>query len=108
MTTMSEVLEYLVDMRAAALKPKSLAELFDQMIWLTDDNGGAIHEVRRQWLEGNDPLRVEVALLMSEAFPFGARPDMEKVFNNICNRWPEFRALCVKILDDWDKQFGKP
>lgn len=108
MTSMSDVMEFLVDKRASALKPKLLAELLDQMIWLTDDNGGAINEVRQQWLNGNDPLRIEVALLMKEAFPFGTRPDMEKVFNNICNKWPDFRALCNKTLDDWDKQFGKP
>jgi hypothetical protein len=108
MTSMSEVMEFLVNDSVPGLKPGVLADLFDRLVWITADNGEAIQKVRWQWLEGSDPLRIEIALLMNEMFPCGNRSDMEELFNKICSKWPNFRALCEQTLCEWDKQFKMP
>ncbi len=108
MTSISDVMEFLVDSSVPGLKPDVLADLFDRLVWITADNGESIQKVRQRWLDGRDPLRIEIALLMNEMFPSGNRSDMEELFNKICNKWPNFRPLCDRTLYEWDNQFNKP
>lgn len=101
------MMEFIVENRAAELSPKVLADLFDRLIWIMNDNGYSISKVRQQWLAGSDILRLEVALLMSETFPFNSRLEMEQEFLRISNSWPQFRGVCDQILEQWDLQSRK-
>jgi hypothetical protein len=99
-----EVMNFLVDSRSAELDLDVVADLFDRMIWISSDNGGAIICVRERWLFGEDRVRVEVALRMNEVFPCNSREEMSSVFDRIGERWPDLWTLCVDWLARWDRQ----
>lgn len=106
MTSISDVMNFLFDNAGSHLAPKVLAGLFDQMLWiLNDENGAGINEVRQEWLLGRDSRRVEVALLMDEIFPFDGRARMEQEFIKIREEWPHLGDICDQILKQWDMQF---
>jgi hypothetical protein len=75
-------------MRAPGLRQRDLADLFDRLLWLTKDNGSEVLQVRDQWLTGDDPEKVEIALLMNEVFPAKDKRSMVELFNDICRKWP--------------------
>jgi hypothetical protein len=104
--SIEDVMEFLVDNRTPDLELNVLADIFDRLIWVVDDNGAGIGIVRRKWLNGDDATRVEVALRMEEVFPFQSREEMEGTFSEISRRWPRFGHLCEKILHQWDIQFS--
>jgi hypothetical protein len=94
---MSNVMDWLIGHRAPALPADALAEVFDRMIWCLDDNGGALLQVREQWLVSEDRDRVEIALAMQETFPFQEAAKMNEVFARISAKWPELAASCEAI-----------
>lgn len=106
MTSMSDVMDFLVENRAPELKPAVLADIFDRLIWIVRDNGEEISKVRKLWLEGNDPLRAEIALLMSEVFPYSSRSELRSKLAELSIRWPKLQQLCDRLLSDWDNQFN--
>ncbi|RLC02251.1 MAG: hypothetical protein DRI57_30255, partial [Deltaproteobacteria bacterium] len=105
MITVSEVMTYLVENRAAGLPAASLAEVFDRLTWCLSDNGGEMLRVRKDWLECDDPVKIEVALGMSETFPYETREEMVAKFDRIADRWPRLTGRCDKIIRMWDQQF---
>lgn len=105
MVAISDLMEYIISNRAPELRKDVLADFFCRMMWIVADNGAGISAVRRTWLQGDDPLRVEIALLMDETFPFDDRADMAVNFSRIGCKWPEFQTLCNNILAQWDSQF---
>ncbi len=97
MTTTQEVMDFLVRRRAMELKLEVIADLFDRLIWILDDNGQELEVVREKWLEGDDPVRVEIALQMSETFPYYEREKMERIFEDIGNKWPNLKSICEEV-----------
>jgi hypothetical protein len=104
MKTIQDVMESLVARRAPQLPAQALADIFDRLTWCLDDNGAEIEGVRRNWLEGEEPEKIAIALAMNEVFPCASREEMTRLFQRITARWPEFQPLCQEILDRWDKQ----
>jgi hypothetical protein len=105
MPTISDIMDFLVDNRAPDLRLKVLADLFDRLAWVLNDDGEGIYTVRRAWLCETDPVRVEISLLMDETFPMANRGDLEKCLTRVAGTWPRFKSLCDDILNRWDKQF---
>lgn len=104
MNPMKLFMEYLVEHRAPDLPVKALAEVFDQLLWCTDDNGEEILSIRCEWLNSNSLYKAQVALAMSEVFPCYTRDEMVKLFGRITSRWPDLHGECEKWLIRWDKQ----
>ncbi|MFA0813966.1 hypothetical protein [Microbulbifer epialgicus] len=102
---MEEIMNYLFKRSIVGLPPGDLAEVFDKLIWCMDDNGAEIETVRKKWLLSSDREKVEVALGMSETYPYDSRQEMINGFELIKNRWPNLEPKCREILDRWNKQF---
>ncbi|RLC19095.1 MAG: hypothetical protein DRI57_07605 [Deltaproteobacteria bacterium] len=60
----------------------------DRLIRCLADNGEEMFRVRKDWLECDDPAKVEVALNMSETFPYDTYREMTRKFDKITDRWP--------------------
>ncbi len=106
MITIEEIMTYLVRNRIPVLPAASLAEVFDRLIWCLADNGRGILEARKDWLECDDPAKVEIALNMSETFPCDTREEMVELFDKIADKWPRLTDRCDEIIRMWDKQFS--
>lgn len=104
MIPICDVMNFLIENRADGLEPKVLADLFDRMIWILRDNGGELLKVRDAWMNGEDPFRVEIALLMSEVAPFSNSLDMEENLSKIITRWPKFINLCEQVRRQWGRK----
>jgi hypothetical protein len=98
MTNTQEVMDFLVSRRATGLKLEVIADLFDRLIWILDDNGYELEIVRKRWLEGDDPIRAEIALRMNETFPYEEYQAMEEAFSKISNRCPHLKCICEAVL----------
>ena len=94
----NEMMEFLFANRAPSLPPQALADVFDQLIWCMADNGEALLKVREDWLRSNDKPRVEIALAMNETYPFDDASEMEAVFSQISEKWPELSARCRQLM----------
>jgi len=106
MITIEEVMTYLVRNSVPGLPPNSLAEVFDRLIWCLTDNGEGMLRVRKDWLECDDPAKIEVALNMSETFPCDTREEMVELFDKITDKWPRLTDRCDEIIRMWDQQFS--
>jgi hypothetical protein len=59
------IAEFMFERRARELPLEELAELLDELTWALDEpTVMQVAETRRSWLEGDDPERIRVALLM--------------------------------------------
>lgn len=105
---MEDIAELLFRRRAPNLPPKALADVLDRLIWMTDDNGKAICDTLRRWIESGDRQRAEVALEASEVFLFTDREKMVRAFDNLCFIAPELRKRCDENLSEWDAQHVRP
>ena len=108
MITIKEVMTYLVGNSVPGLPAASLAEVFDRLIWCLADNGDGILEVRKDWLECDDPAKVEVALNMSETFPYDTYKEMTEQFDKITGKWLRLDDRCNEIIRMWEQQFSTP
>lgn len=105
MSTIENIMDSLIDNRASELKLEALADLFDRLIWIVNDNGEGVCSVRQAWLCGTDPVRVDISLLMNETFPSANRSDLEECLARVASTWPRFKNLCDETLSRWDMQF---
>lgn len=105
MTSINDVMNYIFEKSLLNLDKKVLANIYDRLIWIFDDNGAALNEVRREWLTGSDPGRVEIALLMQETFPFNDRVTVEQTLFKIQEKFPQYHQLCDAMLRNWDNQY---
>lgn len=103
-TDTEEMMSYLLNRSAHGLPLKELSNIFDQLIWIMDDNGFEIDIVRNKWLSSSDKNKVVVALQMTETFPFDSREDLVKCFNQIEEKWQDLSSLCAEVLERWEKQ----
>lgn len=106
MITTQDIMDYLVDNATQNLPVTALSDVFDSLIWCMNDNGKEILNVRKKWLSGDDFFRVQIALSMSETFPYDTKDHMSKEFNRICDKWPELKSRCKEIMDNWNNQFN--
>jgi hypothetical protein len=106
MITIEQVMTYMLRNSVTGLPPASLAEVFDRLIWCLADNGEGLLNVRKDWLECNDPAKIEVALNMSETFPYDTREEMIRKFREIKDSYPRLTDRCNEIIRMWDQQFS--
>jgi hypothetical protein len=79
------------------------AELFGLLIWILADNGGALCQIIRRWLdEGSDLWRLRIALAIDEVFFYERRSEMQDAFQRLTSRYPELDAACKRRLAAWD------
>lgn len=95
--TIDGVMEFLFVHRASALPPSALAEVFDRLIWCTDDQGAGLLKVREEWLRSTDRARVEIALAMEESLPFANFAEMDEALTCIETLWPDLGPRCCEI-----------
>jgi hypothetical protein len=101
MKSVSDVFEYLYANRAQGLPPRSLATVFDHLIWCFSDNGEQILQVQREWLSSQDLEKVKIALEMREALPFDNLDEMQCTLKSISEKWPELRSKCDEVTEHW-------
>ena len=90
MAALRSLMDFIVDNSAPGLESHVIADLFDRMIWVFADNGGALLAVVREWLDqGDDLRRVKIGLAMQEAFVYARRTDIEEAFARLARRYPE-------------------
>ena len=105
MTTMLDVMTFLLNRVVSGVPLSALSEVFDQLIWCLDDNGREIEEVRRKWLFSGDKNKVEVAIFMSETFPFDNYTELFNCYSKISEQWPDLKERCMEVLDMWKNQY---
>lgn len=98
MITMEEAADFLVERRIKSLPIKRVAEFLDSWSWLIDDNGLEIQEVIERWLQGDDEMRVELALSV-ETVPFKTKAERELVLRRLAERWPRFSGRCERLIN---------
>ncbi len=106
MTSMLDVMTFLLKKYVASLPLPTLSDIFDQLIWYLDDNGKEIEEVRRKWLFSENKKEVEVALYISETFPFDSYDEIHDCYSSICKKWPELCPCCDEVINNWKQQFS--
>jgi hypothetical protein len=99
-------MNHFVEHGASGLKPRDFAEVFDRLIWLTDDNGGEILDELERWLREGDERRVRVALALESVFPFRDRSSMARELERIAAAWPELDARCRELVKRRDQAVG--
>ena len=92
------IAEAIFEQRAPAVQPEWLAEILSRLVWLTADNGSEIMRTLEEWLEGDNPEKIAVALAFDEAFLFRDISKAEEVFSALTIKFPEFSANCDEIL----------
>lgn len=104
MISVEQVLDHLIAHRASALPLKALADVFDRLIWITDDNGAEILRLRDQWLAGDDPVRAEIALRMNEVYPAESETGFDALAAKVGSRWPDLVWLVEQSREAWRAQ----
>ncbi len=102
---MADIMTYLLNRLVTGLPVSELSGIFDSLIWCMDDNGADIEAVRQEWLISDDKRKVEVALYMSETYPYSSRKELIDGFKIIKKKWPDLNSKCDEVLEKWDKQF---
>ncbi len=83
--------------QAACHWPKGLAEILEQLVWATDDNGSEIMRTVERWLQSDDLERVRVAVEVQDVFPFRHRAEMDAALSVVKARWPELAERCDSL-----------
>jgi hypothetical protein len=60
--------DFIFEKRASGAKPECLANIFERLVWLLDDNGAEIHAGMRQWIGSGELERARVALAFAEVY----------------------------------------
>jgi hypothetical protein len=75
-----------------------VAELFELLMWQTEDNGGAIHTIIEDWLrEGTDNRKMLIAL-NSGIYPFTDDEEMERVLSRLAATNIRISGRCKEII----------
>lgn len=105
MTTTLDVMTFLLDRFVSGLPLSKLSDIFDRLIWCLADNGKEIEEVRQKWLFSDNKKKVEVAIYMSETFPFNHYNELDSCYRTISEKWPDLKDRCTEVLNAWKAQF---
>lgn len=104
--SMRAIMDGLAERLHPQLPGEELGEVFDQLVYLTDDNGADLVRVCREWLGDGDVRKVDAALSLSVVFLFDSREKMVERLVPVAERWPELAVKVERVLGRWDAQFG--
>ncbi|MFF9274530.1 hypothetical protein [Streptomyces griseosporeus] len=99
MAGIEDVMDFLVDHRAANVPPGFVAEQLESMAWIVDIASGIrLREVAKQWLTCGDPFRVAVAAALSEGtYLYDTFEELAGLAAPLKERFPSMAA----DLDAW-------
>ncbi|GAA4965378.1 hypothetical protein [Actinoplanes utahensis] len=97
----SDVMDFLVDRRAASLPPEGLAEILTSMAWSLDEQANVL-PVARGWLGGDDEYRAAVALWIDDFFPADSRAGLVAVAEDMESRFPALAERAREWIRRWD------
>lgn len=97
----TEVVDGIVEHRAAGVAPDWLADILERLYWLLDlEFQVALDERRAAWIRGDDVYLVAVAIAFEEvAPPFSSMSEMVAEMRRVEDRWPELRAFTQRWID---------
>ncbi|MGF1486428.1 MAG: hypothetical protein ACFBSE_04875 [Prochloraceae cyanobacterium] len=76
-----------------------IAELYDILIWSTNDNGTALIKTTQQWLlEGDDIRKIQIALNLG-VYPFKERSKMVEVLSKLAIQYPAIASRCQEWIN---------
>lgn len=104
--SMRAIMDGLVDRLHPDLPGEELGEIFDNLIYMTDDNGMDLVAVLRDWLKSDDIRKADAALSITVLFLFDSREKMVEQLRPVAERWNELAPKVDRILSRWDAQFG--
>ncbi|MFI6094955.1 hypothetical protein ACIA8G_05340 [Lentzea sp. NPDC051213] len=104
--SMRAIMDGLVDRLHPDLPGEELGEIFDHLIYMTDDNGVDLTAVLREWLSSDDVRRVDAALSISVLFLYDTREKLVASMGPAAERFPELAAKVDGVLARWDQQRG--
>ena len=93
-------MDAIVTARAGGVPLQALAEVFDRLEWILADPR-PIGLVKMQWALGLDPVRVEIALLMKEAFLADNEEELRIILSQVISNHPHLLAVCQQVMNDW-------
>lgn len=95
------MMDYVVDHACKDIDlSEEIGNVFDQLIWIFEDNGADIEVVREKWLMSNDFKRISVALNMNSVYPFIDEGDMISCLNRISQLYPSLEYKCQNLIND--------
>ncbi|MEU9506509.1 hypothetical protein AB0D32_09555 [Micromonospora sp. NPDC048170] len=101
-----QVMNFLVEHRAANLPPEALAEVFTSLSWCLDSEANVV-AIARSWLKGDDEYRVAVSLWMDDIFPADSRQDLVALAADIHTRFPALSERASAWIRRWDNAYGE-
>jgi hypothetical protein len=104
--TNEDFIDFMVDNSCGNLPLDAISEVFDRLIWCFADNGCAICEQLKIWVQSDDPKRVEIALRFNEVFIFENVQEMKIILLSVERKYPYLSDLCVSLYETWFKQLG--
>jgi hypothetical protein len=97
--------EYIVDHRAPNSEPKCIADILERLCWILDQKTSSeILDTLELWLSGEDRLRVAIALSLEEFYLKESPDQLATTYEEVCQRFPEFRSQCDATLSGWRAQ----
>jgi len=99
--SIADVMDFLVDRRAASLPPDGLAEIVTSMAWSLDEKANVL-PVARSWLHGDDEYRAAVALWIDAFFPADSREGLVALAEDMEARFPALADRAREWIRRWD------
>jgi hypothetical protein len=100
-----DLADHIFEKRTHSANPEWIADILARLVWLTDDNGHEITNSLRRWIGEDDPLKVQIALLVGEVWLWETREEMDGILGAVVARFPALSELCTKQRDQWNLQF---
>jgi len=102
------ILDDLIASRMPNAKPSTYADLIDRLVWIVDHNKLDVMATVERWLvEAKDIYKIQVALSLSEVFPFKEKVDFMNALVQIRSKWPGLNPLCDKLEKERNRQLPK-
>jgi hypothetical protein len=94
-----ELADRLIDDIPLAVPWEVAADILQILTWSTDDNGSSIMRTAERWLiEAQDLRRIQMALNL-EVYPFETKDQMQRVFTEVAQRFPEASSRCKALVN---------
>ena len=103
MTSMRDVMNFIVENKAEKLSPSAISNLFDRMGWIIKEEGMDMSDIRCEWLEGDDFKLAEIAMLMEDVLPYGTKDQAEAAFSKLVKKWPSLEERCDFLLKQYKR-----
>lgn len=97
----ADVMDFLVERRAASLPPEGLAGIITAMAWSLDERANVL-PVARGWLDGDDEYRAAVALWIDDFFPADSRAGLVAIAEDMAKRFPALSERAREWIRRWD------